>query len=642
MHPGYFPVFFWSLLILVSFWGYGELLRRRINRPEFADIGWGLTCAWGMSVVLALGGVLMALHQAKAPNLTALVLFGAVAAVFYLAEKITAKDTKSTKGNSGKPKSACSSRFQLPAFSFSVFLLYLLALLTFASSIAWPFQIDPNDDLICYLMLPEKILQTGTLIEPFNLRRAGTLGGHAFLQAVVMLVGGDRSGHVADLGLGRLVLFGVVLGLVPGQGRWPLIQRVAVGLFVLFYPVPRINTMSAYTGSALLLALMQTLVLSREKGELRPLAWWLPSGLLCAGCATLRPQFGLMAGMIFAVGWVAAWIDRRPVNSTKLVRSAPVLLIPAVLAAPWMLVLFQSNETIYFPPWIGNVNPTFFTTANRETSGIIGVLLRCFGRLEVLPLVLFSGLVFFSPRPFLGGAFMLSSVLCGAAVASKMSATTPVEMPRYLVPMLFPAALYVLCTASRGRRMPAVISGGACLAAVAANGQVSWEDARMRVASIPAQITSGAPLHPEDLARPGTYVEGLRALQSKIPSGRKILAVVDFPYLLDFARNDIVSIDAIGAAGPRGGVPLLQGANVLNSYFHDLGVEYVIMMDFDRAQLLYNRSYWKNHPRPEGFYKTVWMPRFLDFMGSMDDLWLIGKPLGDFYNLRAMRLPPPP
>ena len=68
MHPGYFPVFFWSLLILSSFWGYGELLRRRIDRPEFADLGWGLTCAWGMSVVLAIGGVLMALHLAKFQN----------------------------------------------------------------------------------------------------------------------------------------------------------------------------------------------------------------------------------------------------------------------------------------------------------------------------------------------------------------------------------------------------------------------------------------------------------------------------------------------------------------------------------------------------------------------------------------------
>ena len=124
MHPAYFPVFFWSLLIFLAvalpglnirvlpnprsaiarvFWSYGELLRRRINRPEFADIGWGLTCAWGMSVVLALGGVLMAFRLAKAPNLTLLVLFGTAAAVYYLAGLITTKDTK--KRNPGNPKS---------------------------------------------------------------------------------------------------------------------------------------------------------------------------------------------------------------------------------------------------------------------------------------------------------------------------------------------------------------------------------------------------------------------------------------------------------------------------------------------------------------------------------------------------------
>jgi len=43
MHSAYFPVIFWSLLIFASFWGYGEFLRRRIARLEFADLGWGLT-----------------------------------------------------------------------------------------------------------------------------------------------------------------------------------------------------------------------------------------------------------------------------------------------------------------------------------------------------------------------------------------------------------------------------------------------------------------------------------------------------------------------------------------------------------------------------------------------------------------------
>ncbi len=57
MHPAYLPVFFWSLVILASFWGYGEALRRWLNRKEFSDLGWGLTMAWGMAVTLVLGGM---------------------------------------------------------------------------------------------------------------------------------------------------------------------------------------------------------------------------------------------------------------------------------------------------------------------------------------------------------------------------------------------------------------------------------------------------------------------------------------------------------------------------------------------------------------------------------------------------------
>ncbi len=73
----YFPVLLWSLVIFASFWGYGEALRRALKRPEFEDLGWGLTAAWGMAVTLAIGGFLMMLSLAKAPMLTGVVLAGA-------------------------------------------------------------------------------------------------------------------------------------------------------------------------------------------------------------------------------------------------------------------------------------------------------------------------------------------------------------------------------------------------------------------------------------------------------------------------------------------------------------------------------------------------------------------------------------
>ena len=73
----YFPVLLWSLVIFASFWGYGEALRRALKWPEFDDLGWGLTAAWGMAVTLAIGGFLMMFSLAKAPMLTGVVLAGA-------------------------------------------------------------------------------------------------------------------------------------------------------------------------------------------------------------------------------------------------------------------------------------------------------------------------------------------------------------------------------------------------------------------------------------------------------------------------------------------------------------------------------------------------------------------------------------
>ena len=82
----YFPVLLWSLVIFASFWGYGEALRRALKRPEFEDLGWGLTAAWGMAATLAIGGFLMMLSLAKTPVLTGVVLAGAAFVIYFSEE----------------------------------------------------------------------------------------------------------------------------------------------------------------------------------------------------------------------------------------------------------------------------------------------------------------------------------------------------------------------------------------------------------------------------------------------------------------------------------------------------------------------------------------------------------------------------
>ena len=639
MSPSYFPVFFWSLLIFFSFWGYGELLRRRIDRPEFADLGWGLTCAWGMSVVLALGGVLMALRIAKAANLTLVVLAGAAVAVFYLAGKITAKPAKANKGKSKakNPKSA-AFHFPLSAFRFSDLIPYLLALFVLASSIAWPFQIDPNDDLICYLMFPEKILSTGTLIDIFSLRRALTLGGHSFLQALVLIVGDDRSGHVADLGLGKVILFGIAMGFTRGSSWQHGMARLLIALFILFFPVPRINTMSAYTGSALLLALMQSLIVIKPGTTLRGRCiLFLPPTLLCAGCATLRPFFGLPAILMIAVALLLQLLRVPLKNANEWIRALGIGLMPLLFMSPWMAVLYASNGTLYLPPFSGNVNTAFLN--NNVATGIPQILWSYLLRPEIYPLLLCFPLVLLAPRRLLALLFAIITLAVALAVALKMSTMPSVEMPRYLTPLLLPLAVLALLNLKLTPAPCLVCIGLFCALALCVNLNDIILETKVRILGLPKQITEYTHLHPDSPTEPGTYKAGIQSLQNAIPRGARILAVVDFPYLLDYARNDIQCIDVMGAAGPDGGIPFLQGKDALNRYLRSQGVEYVVSMDFDKALLLYNRAYWLNHPRGEWYYRTVFAPRFLDVMENLDSLRDWGQTLAHFQNMSAFKLP---
>jgi hypothetical protein len=100
----YFPVLLWSLVIFASFWGYGEVLRRALKRPEFDDLGWGLTAAWGMAATLAIGGFLMMFSLAKAPMLTGVVLAGAALALYFAAQRLASGTTPQPASKKSKSK----------------------------------------------------------------------------------------------------------------------------------------------------------------------------------------------------------------------------------------------------------------------------------------------------------------------------------------------------------------------------------------------------------------------------------------------------------------------------------------------------------------------------------------------------------
>ncbi len=655
MQPGYFPVLLWSLVILLSFWGYGEALRRWINRKEFENLGWGLTTAWGMALLIMIGGFLMAFHLAKAPVLTAVVLFGAAVAAFYLIGKIPTEETKSTKGNRGNPKSkiqnpksASSFGFQLSCFSFSALLLYSLAALAFASSIAWPFHVDPNDDLVCYLMLPEKILATGTLIEPFSFQRAGTFGGQSLLQALVMIVGDETNGHVPDRGLAMVVLFGILSSLSRNFRGQHAIAAFFLLVAYWFVPVPRISTPGAMTGGCLLIAFLETfrrVNFCREPS--RSFQTIVPLAFLMAGACSIRPTVTIVLGAIF-LGYAAkAFIDWKDLKKrAELITVVKIGVGGFILLIPFMTVLYASNGTPIIPPFSGYVSKAYqgmygFPSPLQNIETLINFLRAP----EIIGLIVMLAIAAIVPGPadrrWILGCVSLASLL----LLYRFGALAFLDLYRFVYPIIMPVAFYYLILALQAdsvipipkskkgtaRATPLAVSFSV-LFLVFFNAKQGYAELVAQGLSTVQQIQKKASFFDPRLK--DCYAE----IQNTVPAGQSIMTMVDASYWLDYTRNPMASINIVGGSSPPPGLPIGKGANALRDYLKGQGYRYFIAVDFNNAALLYTRRLWTVATRPEWFYSEIWRPHFLDVMNSVDQWDQEGLVIKRSGNLRLFDL----
>jgi len=642
----YFPVLLWSLVIFASFWGYGETLRRAIRRPEFEDLGWGLTAAWGMAGTLAIGGLLMALSVAKAPILTIVVLVGAALATYHAIEKKLLSESWAVRKNK-KSKLAelnkdivASQKFQ---FETTDWILYGLMALVFTSSISWPLQVDPNDDVVCYLFYPEKILQTGTLIEPFNVRRLGTYGGQAILQALVMIVGDEKNGHVPDRGFGMLMLFGMLMHFSRGIPQsLKLVRFLAVGC-LFFISVPRINTGSSLTGAAMILALLLTL---SKLPSLARAGWsyYLVPALLVAGAGSFRMTYLLCMAGIVSLEPVLRYFTNTSRLAVALKAAIPCVWPIAfgsfLLLVPWMTVLWQSNGTPMFPPFGGTMNPEFTILGNKagpiyDAAHGLALLLTP----EVLVLLFCFGLATFSKNKPLAYAAVVLAVFTSWFTTYKFGVTILSEGYRYTFPMLMPVALWLLASSLKNKDgegnpdvmkgfLPAAIALGLLLTL---NLPTAGRELGIQAESLPAQITSHDPLVNPALTK------AARELQNYTPAGCKIFVAVDTPYAFDFARNEIFTADMPGGSS-IGKWPLKKGPKALEKYLIDQGFKYIIASDFDNAMLLYTRAAWTANKRQEWFFWEINGKYFLDFMDNVDAIAREGNVVATAANLRLIEL----
>jgi hypothetical protein len=135
-------------------------------------------------------------------------------------------------------------------------------------------------------------------------------------------------------------------------------------------------------------------------------------------------------------------------------------------------------------------------------------------------------------------------------------------------------------------------------------------------------LSIGTQLQMAQMPRRAALRRIYQSAQLTIPTGEAALAMADAPFLFDYGRNRILTIDAPGAISPKGEFPYYQGPERVRQYLLSRAIRFVAFTPPANANHLYRREYWLHHPRPESFYKRVWAPPMLDLMDNIRDLRL--------------------
>jgi hypothetical protein len=129
-----------------------------------------------------------------------------------------------------------------------------------------------------------------------------------------------------------------------------------------------------------------------------------------------------------------------------------------------------------------------------------------------------------------------------------------------------------------------------------------------------------------------------REALTRIPLGSKVLVALDYPYLLDYRKHTIYSVDVAGAASPDPGLPYFKGAAPVKEYLLAQGIDYIAYGPFEKALFLHSRAHqaWdlSHDVQMWRFYATYEM----DFINNVDELTKFSPILYDSPTVRVISL----
>lgn len=575
----------WGLAVLASWVGWGRWVATPLGLRGKAHVG--LLLVWGYAALLALGGWLCWLELAERRMLFALVALGLSGLVLR------------------KPAAPAVSNVALPPGAQAIVLraglaIFVVGLIGLSYAIGlFDARYQGGDDRGAYLLHAKKILETGTLYEPFSFRRMASYGGQAFLQALVLVVAPIERLNLLDKGICRVAIGIALLAYsLTGPNR-SLFAALVVGYAQGVYYDFATNTASLFSGVLAFVGLWMTLdVCRREPG--RPLTNGLLTGLAAAATVPLRQNYALACGLIV----LFEYADRLRSGRARLDWREPPIAAAAVAlcAGGWALLQVHSCGTALFPLRPGFSNPEWNALSARDAHEFFNSAQNFLGYRFAGGQGLLCGLALFLPRRPPDEASLRFTAAAGlvafAAHCGMLAHAHPHEFARYTAAFLVPTIL--LASAHAGayltrsgpgrqdwRRWLCVAYLFALLWFLPPTSRLVERAAWLREGLL-GRLVDSVPDDP-------IHLEAYERLQAAAPPGAKMLVMLDRPYLLDLRRNDISSLDLPGGVSPPTGLARIETPQEVVRYFRELGYAWLAVVRPEKGEELHVLGRWLRH-----------------------------------------------
>jgi hypothetical protein len=598
------------LLFMASLYGWGSLANLRFG--EWNPYCWAYPSALGIAVLIFLGGILNATGIAKPMVLIVLLLVGLGLAIFFVFRSFShpQKNRSDTGKLPGKPLWDKVGNLICLALILLVFFFLVMALMPVRT-------FNFHDDFHMYLGWPLRMLQTGTLGgNPFDHLGVSSLGGQSFMQGMFLAFGKIADVNAFDailcliLVLGLLKEFGDLVGVSP-------LFALAAGLVAIFINPHYANISALYSGSLMLLGLTYAAVLLvrsyRSPASPGLILSVVPCALFCAALLCLKTTFVFVAlffGLVSLLGSLLLVQEKKQV----LLAHLSLVVITIILMIPWISLYWDRylRETYYI---LNDISYARGTTANPAGSeDVLATLLSnqdlFYGNtyrdyLSIVGMLSFAfiatGWIVWKNENRRESLLLipLLAVFMGTIISYGLQFIfgPPRLVVRYSCPILIGAAPVAVLLAGwlwkQGRSQLqtdfALKQSALFIAAILFASQIGllWTF-RESFANRVQRAYSYRTLLSFPIAEEASYMQyndyvlsakaqdRMVQIQEMVPVGETVFAWVSMPFLFDFTRNSIYTINESGVDYNLLVMPLDSGVKQMRDFFRQFGIRYII------------------------------------------------------------------